>query len=260
MEGEGADAEPAATVAAEIVAAGGVAIADTSDVATVGGAASARRRRGRAVRARRHPDQQRRHHPVGGVPGGRRRQPRAAPRRARRRLVQHHPRRVAAHGRAGLRPHRHDDLHRACSGCPTNLSYATAKGAVIGLTRSLATAGAAHGIKVNLIAPAAMTRMAGRTVEDEDAAAADGARAGRADGRLPRPRGLPGQRRDLRSRARAGSRASSSPSTPGYLHADGAPTIEDVAAHWAAINDETGYYVPADLTAWSAAFTSHLRR
>ena len=36
------------------------------------------------------------------------------------------------------------------------------------------------------------------------------------------------------------------------------PTIEDVAAHWAAINDETGYYVPADLIAWSAAFMAHL--
>ena len=41
-------------------------------------------------------------------------------------------------------------------GLPDNLSYATAKGAVIGLTRSLTTAGAAHGIKVNLIAPAAL--------------------------------------------------------------------------------------------------------
>ena len=47
-------------------------------------------------------------------------------------------------------------------GLPNNLSYATAKGGVIGLTRSLATAGAEHGIKVNLIAPAACTRMAGR--------------------------------------------------------------------------------------------------
>ncbi len=47
-------------------------------------------------------------------------------------------------------------------GLPDNLSYATAKGAVIGLTRSLTTAGAAHGIKVNLIAPAAFTRMAGQ--------------------------------------------------------------------------------------------------
>ena len=30
------------------------------------------------------------------------------------------------------------------------------------------------------------------------------------------------------------------------------PTIEDVAAHWAAINDEAGYDVPADLMAWSS--------
>ena len=41
-------------------------------------------------------------------------------------------------------------------GLPDNLSYATAKAGVIGLTRSLTTAGAAHGIKVNLIAPAAL--------------------------------------------------------------------------------------------------------
>ena len=47
-------------------------------------------------------------------------------------------------------------------GLPNNLSYAAAKGAVVGLARSLATAGAAHGIKVNVIAPAAFTRMAGR--------------------------------------------------------------------------------------------------
>jgi NAD(P)-dependent dehydrogenase (short-subunit alcohol dehydrogenase family) len=38
MEGEGADAEPASAVAAEIVAAGGVAVADTSDVASETGA------------------------------------------------------------------------------------------------------------------------------------------------------------------------------------------------------------------------------
>ena len=45
--------------------------------------------------------------------------PRAPPRRARRRVVPHRPRRVAAHGRAGLRPHRDDHVGRACSGCPT---------------------------------------------------------------------------------------------------------------------------------------------
>ena len=77
---------------------------------TRGRRAGARRRGGRAVRTPRHPGQQRRHHPLGGLPGSRRRQPREPPRRACRRLVQHHPRRVAAHGRTGLRPHRHDDV------------------------------------------------------------------------------------------------------------------------------------------------------
>jgi len=47
-------------------------------------------------------------------------------------------------------------------------------------------------------------------------------------------------------------------STEGHVHRDGTPTIEDVAAHWAEINDERRYYVPADLNAWSAAFTAHL--
>ena len=51
-------------------------------------------------------------------------------------------------------------------GLPQNLSYATAKGAVIGMTRSLTTAGAAHGIKVNAIAPAASTRMAGAAADE----------------------------------------------------------------------------------------------
>ena len=46
-------------------------------------------------------------------------------------------------------------------------------------------------------------------------------------------------------------------STPGYVHR-GATTIEDVATHWDAINDETGYVVPADLMAWSASFMTHL--
>ncbi len=47
-------------------------------------------------------------------------------------------------------------------------------------------------------------------------------------------------------------------STPGYVHPGPEPTMEDVARHWATINDETGYYVPADLVDWSASFMAHL--
>ena len=112
-------------------------------------------------------------------------------------------------------------------GLPTNTSYATAKGGVIGLTRSLETAGAAHGIKVNLIAPAAMTRMAG-----------------------PAPT-TPGWRPRLVAPMAAYLAHESCPvsgeiytagfgrfarlfiaSTEGYVHSGQEPTMEDVAAHW----------------------------
>ena len=46
-------------------------------------------------------------------------------------------------------------------------------------------------------------------------------------------------------------------STSGWVDHGGAPTVEDVAAHWAVINDENGYSVPGDLMAWSAEFLSH---
>ena len=42
------------------------------------------------------------------------------------------------------------------------------------------------------------------------------------------------------------------PAGPGG--ASSVPTIDDVAGNWAAINDESGYYVPADLPDWAAHF------
>lgn len=47
-------------------------------------------------------------------------------------------------------------------------------------------------------------------------------------------------------------------STEGYVHPRGTPTVEDIAAEWTTINDESGYPVPANLISWSEAFTSHL--
>ncbi|HWD53544.1 MAG TPA: hypothetical protein VG346_00400, partial [Acidimicrobiales bacterium] len=46
-------------------------------------------------------------------------------------------------------------------------------------------------------------------------------------------------------------------STPGYVTADA--TMEDVAQHWDAINDEQGYTVPTDLPDWSTSFLAHLQ-
>jgi NAD(P)-dependent dehydrogenase (short-subunit alcohol dehydrogenase family) len=138
-------------------------------------------------------------------------------------------------------------------GLPTNTSYATAKAAVVGLTRSLAVAGAKRGIRVNLIAPAAMTRMAGGG--DESAAMAPESVAPMAAYLAHENCPVTGEM----YAAGAGRFARIFiATTPGYVHPGTQPTIEDVAEHWAAINDEAGYTVPSDLMAWSAAFLAHL--
>jgi hypothetical protein len=51
-------------------------------------------------------------------------------------------------------------------GIPELTSYAAAKGAVFALTRNLATEGAAHGIRVNAVAPRAHTRMSASHAEE----------------------------------------------------------------------------------------------
>jgi hypothetical protein len=52
--------------------------------------------------------------------------------------------------------------------------------------------------------------------------------------------------------------------TPGYVHpgaghaGTAGVTVDDVAANWAAINDEAGYYIPGTLMDWAAHYMSHL--
>ena len=262
IEGVGMDAEPASTVATEIVAAGGVAIADNSDVATAGGAQAlvdaVVEQFGRLdilinnagiVRWAGFPeadaDNLARHlavHVAGSF---------NTTRAAWAHMVEQGYGRIVMTTSTGM------------FGLPNNLSYATAKAAVIGLTRSLKTAGAAHGIKVNLIAPAAFTRMAGRSTDEVDT-------LGRAPGS---PQMSPDQVAPMVAflaheacpvsgeiyTAGAGRFARIFiASTEGYVHSTPEPTVEDVAQNWATINDEAGYYVPDDLTAWSSAFTAHL--
>ena len=138
-------------------------------------------------------------------------------------------------------------------GLPNNTSYAAAKGAVIGLARSLATAGANLGIKVNLIAPGAFTRMAGH---------GDAPPRMEADLVAPMVAFLAHEDCPVNGEIYAAGFGRFArlfiAQTPGYVDPSQRPTVEDVAEHWAEINDEAGYYVPTDLTDWSAAFMGHL--
>jgi NAD(P)-dependent dehydrogenase (short-subunit alcohol dehydrogenase family) len=255
-EGVGADPELASTVAAEIGAAGGVAIADNSDVATPAGAQalvdSAIAQFGRLdivinnagiVRWAGFPEADADNlasHLAVHVTGSFNTTRAAWPH-----MFQQDYGRVVMTTSAGM------------FGLPNNVSYAAAKGAVIGLTRSLTTAGAAHGIKVNLIAPAAVTRMAGKSADDTgspqmspDLVAPMAAFLAHEDCPVSGEIYAAGAGRFARIFIA---------STQGYVHARSEPTIENVAENWATINDETGYYVPTDLPDWSAAFMAHLR-
>jgi NAD(P)-dependent dehydrogenase (short-subunit alcohol dehydrogenase family) len=55
----------------------------------------------------------------------------------------------------------------ALHGLPRSIPYSVAKASLIGLTRGLAVEGAAHGIRVNAVEPAAATRMAENLAESQ---------------------------------------------------------------------------------------------
>jgi NAD(P)-dependent dehydrogenase (short-subunit alcohol dehydrogenase family) len=256
MQGIGADAEPASVVAAEIIAAGGVAVADNSDVASVASAAAlvdtAVERFGRLdilvnnagiIRWAGFPEADADNlasHLAVHVGGSFNTTRAAWPR-----MVEQGYGRVVMTSSSGM------------FGLPHNLSYATAKAAVIGLTRSLATAGAAHGIRINVIAPAAFTRMAGQAADDSPTATQMSP-----DLVAPMVAFLAHEACPVSGEIYAAGAGRFArifiASTEGYVHPTPGPTVEDVAENWAAINDETGYYIPADLMGWSAAFTAHL--
>ena len=263
MQGIGEDAEVASAVVAEIVAAGGAAIPDSSDVATAAGAEAlidaAVQQFGRLdilinnagiIRWGGLPDVDHENlashlavHAVGSFNTARAAWP---------------PMMEQGYGRIVM------TTSAGVFGLPDNLSYATAKGAVIGLTRSLTTAGAAHGIKVNLIAPAAYTRMAGLSDTESDPPGGNALSAQMSpDLVAPLVAFLSHEDCPVSGEIYAAGAGRFArifiASTEGYVHATSEPTIEDVARNWATINDESGYYEPGDLNVWSAAFLAHLR-
>jgi NAD(P)-dependent dehydrogenase (short-subunit alcohol dehydrogenase family) len=263
IEGVGADGGPAAAVVAEISAAGGSALADGHDVATVDGARAlveaAVERFGRVdivvnnagiVRWAGFPDADEDNlaqHLAVHVGGSFNTTRAAWPH-----MVEQGYGRVVMTTSTGM------------FGLPTNVSYATAKAAVIGMTRSLSTAGARHGILVNLIAPVAMTRMAGMADDGADDGVDDGAASSPMAPELVAPMAAFLAHEDCPVSgeiyvAGAGRFARLFlASTVGWVATAGPGTIEDVAGNWDAINDEAGYHLPASLPDWSATFLAHL--
>lgn len=146
-------------------------------------------------------------------------------------------------------------------GLPDNLAYATAKGGIIGMARSLTVAAGDQNIAINVIAPAADTRrgagkssLQGRPV----ATALDTGLVGPMMAYLAHE-DCPVRGEIFGAGAGRFTRLFIA-ETPGYLHSGEAPpTVEDVVANWDEINDETGYYVPTSLVEWSDRFMAHRR-
>jgi NAD(P)-dependent dehydrogenase (short-subunit alcohol dehydrogenase family) len=263
MDGLGADAGVAHRVAAEIVAAGGAAIANGDDVAEAGGAQAmvdaAIGQFGRLDILVNN---------AGIIRWA------GFPRADEENLASH----LAVHVAGSFNttraawPHMVEQAYgrivmttsSGVFGLPENLSYATAKGAVIGLTRSLSTAGAAHGIRINLIAPAAVTRMAGQAAGKVDPTGGGaGSTETSPDLVAPMVAFLAHETCPVSGEIYSAGFGRFArifiASTEGYVHGTSQPTIEDVAANWATINDERGYYIPSDLMSWTSTFMAHLR-
>ncbi len=149
-------------------------------------------------------------------------------------------------------------------GMMDNIGYAIAKASMIGMAKSLTVGRGDADININCIAPNAMTRLAARTEAEQaqlppPAAEMDPANV------APMIAYLAHESCDVSGEVYVAGFGRFARLfvgvTPGYLHPGltGA-TIDDVAANWAQINDQTGYYVPSTLADWAGRYLSHLRR
>jgi NAD(P)-dependent dehydrogenase (short-subunit alcohol dehydrogenase family) len=249
--GDGSDSAPADQVAAAIRSAGGDAVADASDVASVEGAAQLVRR---AVEAYGRVDvlvnnagifvpeefptltvsELRRYFDVhvGGSFN--------VTRECWPHMVQ------AGYGRIVM-----TTSHGILGSAPL-IAYGTAKGGVFALARALAVTGQGLGITVNSIAPVAATRLAGG---DDDGTSGQGVLSGSTPA-LVSPlvmllchESCPVSGETFLSGGRRHARLFVG-ETEGYVHPGSDVTPEVVAEHWTQIMDESDHYVPVDTNTW----------
>jgi NAD(P)-dependent dehydrogenase (short-subunit alcohol dehydrogenase family) len=134
------------------------------------------------------------------------------------------------------------------------VSYGTAKAAVLGLARALAQAGAPYGIKVNTMAPMAMTRMMNAhtgSAEVPDAPERAPALVAPLVAILCHER-CPVTGEAYMSGMRRSSRLFVA-ETAGYTHPTTILTPEDVLDHWDEIGDTSRQELVPDTRTWSAS-------
>ncbi len=265
MDGSGADDGPAQQVADAINEAGGTAVADTSDISTVEGGASpvntALEKFGRIdvvvnnagnVRFAGLPDIEvdimeslLSVHVKGAFNSIRAAWPH---------MLEQNYGRIVITSSIGM------------FGLPDNLAYATAKAAVLGMAKSMTQSVGDKDIKVNVILPNAMTRMAGGESEGMDSLRNEGRRTGdMMDPALVAPMVgyLAHEVCDVSGEAylAGGGRFANLfvGVTEGYLPSDPFATdVDDVVANLDRIKDRSGYYVPTSLLDCVGHYMAHL--
>lgn len=151
-------------------------------------------------------------------------------------------------------------------GSTIRATYGSAKAGLIGLARNLAMSGEEHGIRVNVVAPYAKTRMAnptilvGRLVEDSGQQESELFDLLRPELVAPVVAALVHDSCPVTGEiyAAGGGRVAKMfiAETPGIVSADLTP--EQVANSWEAIRTEDGYTVPRSLADYSENFMKHV--
>lgn|ERR1700722_2231367 len=134
------------------------------------------------------------------------------------------------------------------------VSYGSAKAGVLGLGRALALAGEPHGIRVNIVAPMAMTRMSKARVSESEVPDVP-----ERDPALVSPLvavlchvDCPVNGEAFMSGMRRTSRLFIA-ETEGYTHPSLGLTPEDLLEHWGEINDASRHELAPDLRTWAAS-------
>jgi NAD(P)-dependent dehydrogenase (short-subunit alcohol dehydrogenase family) len=146
-------------------------------------------------------------------------------------------------------------------GSPNLTSYGTAKTAVLGLARSLAMSGRDAGIRVNAVAPMAMTRMMAAGMQGTPAEAPAGDRD---PGLVAALVALlchddcPTTGEAFNAGMRRFSRFVIA-EADGYVHSDNDVSPEDVLAHWDEVMDVSSPRIVPDTFAWGEAHFALLR-